>query len=49
LPTDTVVVPQITIGRRLIDMPGARVRMTVTTKLAAPTVVEIPRKIIPSA
>ena len=30
-------------------MPGARVRNTVTMKLAAPTVVEMPRKIMPSA
>ena len=30
-------------------MPGARIRRKVTTKFAEPTVVEIPRKIIPSA
>ena len=44
-----VSVPQIMIGRRLIDIPGARQRATVTRKLAAPTLVEMPRKIIPSA
>ena len=49
MPTETVVVPQTMIGSRLIDMPGARLRITVTTKFAAPTVVEMPKKIIPSA
>ena len=36
-------------GNRFSDMPGARMRRKVTTKFAEPTVVEIPRKIIPSA
>ncbi len=49
LATDAVSVPQIRIGTRLIDMPGARVRRNVTMKLAAPTVVEMPRKIMPRA
>ena len=49
LPTETVVVPQARIGTRLIDMPGARMRMKVTTKFAEPTVVETPKKIMPSA
>ena len=39
--------PQIMIGTRLIDMPGARVRSKVTMKLTAPTVVEMPRKTMP--
>ena len=47
--TDAVNVPQVRIGTRLIDMPGARVRRKVTMKFAAPTVVETPRKIIPRA
>jgi hypothetical protein len=47
LATEAVKVPQVMIGTRLIDIPGARVRRKVTTKLADPTVVEIPRKIIP--
>ena len=46
---DAVSVPQIRIGTRLIDMPGARVRRSVTMKLIAPTVVEMPSKIMPSA
>ena len=41
-PTDVVKVPQLMIGRRLIDMPGARSRRMVTTKLIDPSVVEIP-------
>ena len=49
LPTEIVVVLQARIGTRLSDMPGARIRMKVTTKFADPTVVETPRKIIPSA
>ncbi len=49
MPADTVLVPQTRIGSRLMDIPGARIRSTVTTKFAAPTVVEMPRKIIPSA
>ena len=49
LATETVSVPQMTIGTRLIDIPGARVRKKVTTKLTAPTVVEMPRKIMPRA
>ena len=44
-----VSVPQIRIGTRLIDMPGARMRRKVTTKLIAPTVVEMPSRIMPSA
>ena len=48
-PTETVVVPQVRMGTRFSDMPGARMRRKVTTKFAEPTVVEIPRKIIPSA
>ena len=44
-----VSVPQIRIGTRLIDMPGARMRRNVTTKLIAPTVVEMPSRIMPSA
>ena len=46
---EAVDVPQTRIGSRLSDMPGARVRSRVTMKLAEPTVVEMPRKIIPSA
>jgi hypothetical protein len=42
-----VRVPQIRMGMRLIDIPGARIRIAVTMKLAAPTVVEIPRKTMP--
>ena len=42
-----VSVPQTRIGNRLMDMPGARVRSAVTMKLAAPTVVEIPRNTMP--
>ncbi len=49
LATDAVSVPQIRIGTRLIDMPGARMRRKVTTKFAAPTVVEMPSRIMPSA
>ena len=48
-PTDAVSVPQTRIGIRLIDMPGARVRNSVTTKLIEPTVVEMPSNIMPSA
>ena len=44
-----VSVPQIRIGTRLIDMPGARMRRKVTTKLIDPTVVEMPSRIMPSA
>ena len=47
--TDAVIVPHTRIGIRLIDIPGARVRSKVTTKLADPTTVEIPRKISPRA
>jgi hypothetical protein len=32
---------------RLIDMPGARILNTVTMKLTAPTVVEMPTKATP--
>ena len=42
-----VRVPQTRIGTRLIDMPGQRIRRKVTTKLIAPTVVEMPRSTIP--
>ena len=49
LPTDAVRVPQTRIGTRLIDMPGARVRMSVTTKLIEPTVVETPSITMPKA
>ncbi len=49
LAKEAVSVPQTRIGSRLIDMPGARRRNTVTMKLTAPTVVEMPRKIIPMA
>ena len=48
LATDEVSVPQMKIGMRLIDMAAARVRIAVTTKFAELTVVEMPRKIIPS-
>ena len=47
LATEAVSVPQTRIGMRLIDMPGARVRISETMKLIAPTVVEMPRKIRP--
>ena len=46
---ETVTVPQERTGTRFSDMPGARMRRKVTTKFAAPTVVETPRNIIPSA
>ncbi|KGX50627.1 hypothetical protein Y027_5377 [Burkholderia pseudomallei TSV5] len=46
---DAVSVPQTMIGSRSIDMPGARMRSSVTTKFAAPTVVETPSRIMPSA
>ena len=49
LPTDAVSVPQTRIGSRLIDMPGARVRISVTMKLTEPTVVEMPSRTMPSA
>ena len=49
LPTDAVNVPQTRIGTRLIDMPGARVRSSVTMKLIEPTVVEMPSMTMPSA
>jgi hypothetical protein len=49
LPTEAVSVPHTRIGTRLIDMPGARVRNSVTTKLMEPTVVEIPSITMPSA
>jgi len=39
----------IDAGTRLIAMPGARMRRNVTMKLRAPIVVEMPRKIMPSA
>ena len=44
---EAVTVPQTRIGMRLIDMPGARSRRNVTTKLIDPTVVEMPSRIIP--
>ncbi len=44
---EAVSVPQIITGTRLIDIPGARSRKKVTMKFADPTVVDIPRKIIP--
>ena len=37
------------IGSRSIDIPCARMRSSVTTKFAAPPVVEMPSRIIPSA
>jgi len=40
---------QMNSGRRLTDMPGARSLNTVQRKLIAPAVVEMPRKITPSA
>ena len=49
LPTEAVSVPQTRIGTRLIDMPGARVRIRVTTKLIEPTVVDRPSSTMPSA
>jgi len=48
MPMLATSVPQIMIGTRLIDMPGARVRNIVAMKFTAPAVVEMPRKIIPS-
>ena len=42
-------VPQTRIGTRLIDMPGQRKRRKVTMKLMAPTVVEMPSRIMPAA
>ena len=45
LPTEAVRVPHTRIGMLLMDMPGARESKRRTRKLAAPTVVEIPRKI----
>ena len=36
-------------GIRLIDMPGARVWISVTMKLIEPTVVDTPSNTIPSA
>ena len=47
--TLAVSVPHTSMGMRLIDMPGARVLNAVTTKLAAPTVVEMPRNTMPKA
>ena len=44
-----VSVPQTRIGTRSIDMPGARNRRKVTTKLIAPTVVEMPSSTMPRA
>ena len=49
LPTEIVSVPHTSTGMRSIDMPAARMRSSVTTKLAAPTVVDTPSKIIPNA
>ena len=49
LPTDAVSVPQTRIGTRLIDMPGARIRISVTMKLIEPTVVDMPSSTMPSA
>ena len=48
-PSDTVSVPQLIIGSRLIDMPGARSRRMVTTKLIEPRVVEMPSRMFASA
>jgi hypothetical protein len=46
---EVVSVPQMKIGSRLIDIPGARSLNRVTMKLIAPTVVETVRKSSPSA
>ena len=43
LATEADDVPQIKIGTRLIDMPGARIRSVVSTKFIAPNVVRQPR------
>jgi hypothetical protein len=49
LATDTVSVPQLMMGMRLIDMPGARMRSSVTMKLIAPSVVDMPSRMLASA
>ena len=41
---EAVSVPHTMIGSRLIDMPSARILNSVTTKFAAPTVVEMPSR-----
>ena len=49
MPTETVSVPQLMMGSRLMDIPGARMRKSVTMKLIEPRLVEIPRKMFASA
>ena len=49
LATEAVTVPHTRMGTRLIDMPGARMRSSVTTKLMEPTVVETPSNTMPNA
>src|SRR5512144_2849741 len=46
---DMARIAQMNSGMRLNDMPGARRRKIVTMKLMPPTVVEMPRNVMPRA